>query len=38
MDESKKNKASDEDDIPYKFLTNLRPKAKELLLFLFNKC
>ena len=38
IDQSKKNKASGEDDIPYEFLKNLGPKAKELLLFLYNKC
>ena len=36
--ESKRNKASGEDDIPYEFLNNLGSKAKELLLFLYNKC
>ena len=38
IDESKRNKASGEDDIPYEFLKNLGSKAKELLLFLYNKC
>ena len=38
IDESKKNKAAGEDDIPYEFLKNLGPKTKELILFLYNKC
>ena len=33
IDESKRNKASGEDNIPYEFLNNLGSKAKELLYF-----
>ena len=36
--EAKNNKAAGEDDIPYEMLKNLGPKAKDLLLHLYNKC
>ena len=32
------NKAAGEDQIPYEFLTHLGPKAKKMLLTLYNKC
>jgi hypothetical protein len=38
IDISKANKAAGEDDIPYEFLKMLGPKAKQLLLHLFNRC
>ena len=38
IDESKNNKSAGEDDIPYEFLKNLGPRAKELLLHIYNKC
>ena len=36
--EAKNNKAAGEDDIPYELIKNLGPKAKELLLHLYNRC
>ena len=32
------NRAAGEDQIPYEFLTHLGPKAKNMLLTLYNKC
>ena len=36
--EAKNNKAAGEDDIPYEMVKNLGPKAKEMLLHLYNRC
>ena len=36
--EAKNNKAAGEDDIPYEMIKNLGPKARELLLHLYNRC
>ena len=38
IDEAKNNKAAGEDDIPYELIKNLGPKAKELLLHIYNRC
>ena len=38
INEARSNKAAGEDDIPYELIKNLGPKAKELLLHLYNRC
>ena len=38
IQDSKNNKASGEDDIPYEFIKHLGQKAKDLLLNLYNRC
>ena len=38
IDEAKNNKAAGEDDIPYEFLKNLGPLAREVFLCLYKRC
>ena len=38
IEEAKNNKAAGEDEIPYEFLKNLGPHAKEALLHLYQRC